>query len=245
MHKKFSILLPVYNGEEYIEEQILSILNEIHENDELIIINDGSSDSSLSICKNFKNDNRVRLYNKKNQGLRKAINFLLIKAKNDFIVFADHDDVWLPGRLEKIKKYLDIHDCVVVNSHICDEKLNPIDKTYFEIFPPTHSFMKMFYKSRVLGCCMAFKRESLDGLRLIPYGCWHDHFIMLWLMIRKKNIFYYDKALVLYRRHKNTLSMAAKDNFFIKKIPFAILNRAILIISILKSYILINFREKS
>lgn len=89
-----SVIMPIYNGERYIEKSISDILNQPYENIELILVNDGSTDSSSNICSKFKSiDQRVKLINKKNEGICSARNDGLKIAKGDYISFIDQDDI--------------------------------------------------------------------------------------------------------------------------------------------------------
>lgn len=89
-----SIIMPVYNAQDFLDETILSILNQSFKNFELIIINDGSIDESEAICNRYvKNDSRVRLFNKKNEGICRARNLGLDLARGEYIGFCDHDDI--------------------------------------------------------------------------------------------------------------------------------------------------------
>ena len=88
---KISILLPVYNDEKYIEKAIRSVLNNTYNSYELVVINDGSTDSSVSIIESFK-DNRIKIYNKSNTGLIDSLNYGLKKCNNDIIMRMDSDD---------------------------------------------------------------------------------------------------------------------------------------------------------
>jgi glycosyltransferase involved in cell wall biosynthesis len=229
-----SILLPVFNGQEFLEQQIVSILNEMEPTDELIIYDDGSSDDSLLISVSFaENDIRVRIFKSAhNGGLRRAVNFLLKEALNELIVFVDQDDVWLPGRLKEVQVYFPQNDCVVVNAELCDSGLVPCGRTYFDLVGLPVSFFDMFLRCRVLGCCMIFKKSCLNGVLTIPRGCWHDHFIILWLMLMKKSINFHHEPLVLYRRHNNALSKAGTSTSFLRTAPSVILNRVVLLGSV-------------
>lgn len=92
----FSVIVPVYNVEEYLNQCIDSILEQSFSNFELILVNDGSTDNSLSICSEYKNrDERVVLINKKNEGLSASRNRGLLEAKGDYIIFVDSDDFWV------------------------------------------------------------------------------------------------------------------------------------------------------
>lgn len=86
-----SIIVPVYNVEKYIGRCINSILSQSYDNYELILIDDGSSDSSLNICKSFVSDNVV-VISQSNEGVSSARNRGIDIAKGDFISFIDGDD---------------------------------------------------------------------------------------------------------------------------------------------------------
>ena len=85
---EISILVPVYNVEKYISKCIKSILEQSFKNFELILVNDGSTDKSLDICKKFELiDSRIRIINKKNGGLSSARNTGIENAKGKYIIF--------------------------------------------------------------------------------------------------------------------------------------------------------------
>lgn len=88
-----SIIVPVYNSEKYIKKCIESIINQKYKNIELIIIDDGSTDNSSSICRDYlKKDKRVKYYYKDNSGVSDSRNFGIEKCKGYFIMFVDSDD---------------------------------------------------------------------------------------------------------------------------------------------------------
>lgn len=86
-----SVIVPVYNAEKYLNDCIDSILNQSYEDLELILINDGSTDSSLSICQSY-NDNRIHVIDKKNSGVSDTRNVGISVAKGDYVAFVDSDD---------------------------------------------------------------------------------------------------------------------------------------------------------
>ena len=90
---KVSIILPVYNVQDYLNASIQSVLDQTYTSFELIIVNDGSTDSSLEICKCYaQEDCRIKLVDKENGGLSSARNAGLDVAKGDYIYFFDSDD---------------------------------------------------------------------------------------------------------------------------------------------------------
>ncbi len=108
MEKIVSIIIPVYNGEKYIKETILRILQSAYEGLELVIVNDGSTDSSLEICRTLqKKDSRIQIYNKKNGGIVSARNYGVSKAKGDYLCFCDQDDIVNEKMYDKMIKRIE------------------------------------------------------------------------------------------------------------------------------------------
>ena len=92
---KFSIIVPVYNVEEYVAKCITAVLEQSYKDFELILIDDGSKDSSLDICNEYKNkDNRIKVIPKSNGGASSARNAGLDNAEGEYIIFIDSDDYW-------------------------------------------------------------------------------------------------------------------------------------------------------
>lgn len=91
----FSIIIPVYNVENYLNQCLESILIQNYSNFEIILINDGSTDSSFEICKSFQEkEAKIQLIDQKNGGLSDARNKGLLAAKGEYIIFTDSDDYW-------------------------------------------------------------------------------------------------------------------------------------------------------
>tara|TARA_B100001059_G_C17831577_1_gene585021 strand:+ start:1811 stop:2677 length:867 start_codon:yes stop_codon:yes gene_type:complete len=104
--KKVSILLPVYNDEEFISKSVSSVLKSTYKNFELIIINDGSTDKSPEIINDFK-DPRLKLYDKQNSGLIESLNYGLTKCNSEIIMRMDGDDEISENKIEiQLKSFL-------------------------------------------------------------------------------------------------------------------------------------------
>ena len=103
-----SVLLPVFNGEQYIQKAAFSILNQSHKELELLIIDDCSTDKSYQMSMNIsEQDNRVRVFkNQKNLGLTKSLNLLINESSGKYIARQDSDDWSKVTRLEKQLNYL-------------------------------------------------------------------------------------------------------------------------------------------
>lgn len=101
-----SIIIPVYNAEKFIIECIESILCQTFKDFELLLIDDGSTDSSFCICSNYAlKDNRVKCFHKKNEGVSMARNYGIRQAAKEFIVFVDADDTVSPVFLSNLIAY--------------------------------------------------------------------------------------------------------------------------------------------
>lgn len=108
---KFSIIIPLYNCEDYISKCLSSIINQNYENLEIIVVNDGSTDNSSSIVKDFmKKDDRIFLFNNKNHGVSFSRNFGISKATGDYLHFVDADDVVVSGLYEYVNNLLNINN---------------------------------------------------------------------------------------------------------------------------------------
>ena len=97
-----SVIIPVYNAEKYIENCLKSVVNQTYSQIEVIIVDDGSTDASASICGKFLEDERVSLYSQKNQGVSSARNEGMKHAKGEFLLFVDADDELKVNMIERL-----------------------------------------------------------------------------------------------------------------------------------------------
>lgn len=112
-----TVLMPAYNAEKYINEAVSSVLNQTFTDFELLIINDGSTDSTKQIIELFT-DTRIRLINQTNQGVAAALNIGLLNAKAELIARFDADDICVPERLGIQYEYLMSNtDCILVGAN--------------------------------------------------------------------------------------------------------------------------------
>jgi len=100
---KISIIIPVHNSEKYLAETIESAITQTWKEKEIIIVDDGSTDSSLEIAKSFEN---IKVYQRKNSGLCASRNFGLNVAEGEYIQYLDHDDLLDPDKLEKQMNFI-------------------------------------------------------------------------------------------------------------------------------------------
>lgn len=111
-----SIIVPIYNAEKFLASCIDSILSQTFKNFELLLVDDGSQDSSLSICQSYQqNDNRIAVFHKSNEGVTAARKYGVEKAKGEYICFVDADDIIPENSLALLYKVHDNTDMVVGN----------------------------------------------------------------------------------------------------------------------------------
>ena len=113
---RFSVLVPVYNAEKYLEACIQSVLQQTYQNYELILVNDGSKDGSGAICDRYAQEyENIRVYHKENGGQLHARQCAIRNAHGDYYIFLDADDTLRRNALqtlaEKILLYNYIHSC--------------------------------------------------------------------------------------------------------------------------------------
>ena len=138
-----SVVMSVYNSEKYLSEAIESILNQIYTNFEFIIVNDGSTDSSLDIIQEYMaKDERIVLISRENKGLPYSLNEGIEIAKGEYIARMDADDISLPTRFEEqvrfMEENIEIGICGIWAEVFGENVKNSILKQ-----PPTHEEMKI------------------------------------------------------------------------------------------------------
>ncbi len=161
-----SIILPAYNCENTIEECINSVLAQTYTDWELIIINDGSIDNTKELCEHIaRRDNRVLVFSTKNEGVVKARNYALKKARGEYVAFIDSDDQYSSDMLEKMMNTAMEKDCDIV---VCGYYERYNDCSLIQKLPSAHGmksegqFFQMLFETGVLGfLCNKVYRKSM------------------------------------------------------------------------------------
>lgn len=205
-----SIILPVYNGAEYLEESLESILGQTYHDFELIIVNDCSTDQSASIIDVFKNkDNRIQvIHNSENQKLPKSLNIGHRAARGDYITWISHDNIFKPFFLESLLKHIIKHDISIVYSNY-----DVIDKEgEFIRYHNTGSSSLLF--GNTIGASFLYKKEvflSLNG--------YDETFFLVedydfWLQASLRFSFYHlPENLYEYRLQEKSLTKAIHTTY--------------------------------
>ena len=147
-----SVVIPVYNKEKFIENTIYSVLNQTLSDFELIIVNDSSTDKSLSIIDSIK-DKRIKTYSIKNSGVSKSRNYGVEKSTSNLIAFLDADDLWKNNHLEQLYKlYLENPNCgMYAMSYIKNINFKSYKKSYFGL-SNFSGILENFFTSSSVDC---------------------------------------------------------------------------------------------
>ena len=212
-----SVCIATYNGESFIKKQLFSILNQLSENDEIIISDDGSTDKTLEIIHSMDDDRIKVLHHKKKRIDHRSMSHIytsanfenaIKNAKGDYIFLADQDDVWYPEKVEKMIKSLSKKENILVvsNFSVIDAHNNIIAPVFFNKKPIKKNLFNNLLKAPFFGCCMGFRRELLKYVLPFPKNLiLHDNWIGI-LALYYGNVEYINEPLILYRRHQNNVS---------------------------------------
>lgn len=204
-----SVCVAAFNGEKYIEEQILSVLRNLDSQDEIIISDDGSSDRTRRIVDDLaEKDRRIRIIDGPRKGLIKNFENAIVHSKGDIIFLCDQDDVWKDNKVKTVLDIFENTDCTLVMHDACivDSNLRISGCSFFEFKKCKKGYWRNLIKNSYIGCCMAFKRSILDYAIPFPDNIpMHDQWIGL-LSERVGKVEFCNEQLLLYRRHSNNAS---------------------------------------
>lgn len=224
-------VIPLYNGQRFIVEAIQSVLYQTRPVDEIIIVNDGSSDQSEAIVRERFSDNRIVFVNKKNGGQSSARNFGVDKAKSSHIAFLDQDDLWHKRHIEiLISPFEKCKETAVVYGNLdrIDERGWLTERFYLDNFLVPHP------KKRLHECLSqdmyilpsasiidksAFKDVCGFDERLSGY---EDDDLFLRLFVHRYKFFYINEPVTSWRLHlastSNNVNMAKSRMIYFDKL---------------------------
>jgi glycosyltransferase involved in cell wall biosynthesis len=212
---KISVCMATYNGSRYIERQLASILGQLSETDEVILVDDHSSDATLGVVGEI-DDDRIKIYrNDANEGMLRTFEKAIRLASGAIIFLSDQADLWYP---EKVKKFLDVFDMhpdvtlVLSDAKVIDDADRVVADSFFEGrggFSPC--LLHNIFKNKFLGCTMAFRRLMVEKILPFPADIpMHDMWIGCINSIYGKPYFL-DMPMMEYRRHQNNASPAKRQ----------------------------------
>ena len=181
-----TVIMPVYNAERYMQQSIESIIAQTYQNWELLIVDDGSTDSSVQIMQEYcSRDRRIQMIpSTGNEGVASARNKGIQAAKGEYIAFLDSDDLWKAEKLEIQIHYMQEYNCGFVYSayDVIDEK-NVYQKTITPYWDKV-SYEKLL-NTNIIACCTAVIKSEYVKDNLMPQLKHEDY--ATWLNILKNH----------------------------------------------------------
>lgn len=221
-----SIVIPVYNGANYLEQAIVSCLEQTYDNYEILVVNDGSDDNGMTKKIAYKYEKYVHYYEKKNGGVASALNYGIKNMKGEYFAWLSHDDVFCKNKLEAqikaIQQSANEETICLGNYFYADSELKNIQSTnfqnYFQYDELTDSFFPLiwceYHFSGLLFHKNHFERVGLFNEKLIVS---QDNEFMYRLLRKQKHVFINENVSTV-RLHRNSGTICMKKEVNIENI---------------------------
>ena len=207
MMRKVQVLLSTYNGERFLDEQLKSLTAQKGIIFDVLVRDDGSSDSTTKILDEWQNKGLLHWYHGNNIGPAKSFLDLMKNApETDYYAFCDQDDVWLEHKLQKAAERLDNFDTSVPalyfsKTQFVDVNLNPIGKNNYPDY--VFSFGQALIRNNAVGCTMVFNRRLLNIINDYEPAIvqMHDYWLYLVCLAVAGNVVCDPVPYIKYRQH--------------------------------------------
>lgn len=218
--KKLSVIVPIYNTEEYLKECLDSLVYQTYPNVEIILVDDGSTDGSYAICKDYKaQHNNIVLLHKENGGGGSARNLALDCFTGDYVTFVDSDDWIIDNACEIIMGYIEDYCADVVHCEVFKE----IDKrAQSNTDPPlilnNPETMELMLNDRLRsGALKIFKRDLINDIRF-PLNSSIDDMVFFSDLIERVNTMVVSNSEVYFYRYNRENNMSNSSTRFVKNV---------------------------
>ncbi|WP_379138007.1 glycosyltransferase family 2 protein [Paenibacillus sp. sgz500958] len=206
-----SVVIPVYNGENYLREAIDSVIAQTYQNIEIIVVNDGSRDEGATERIATSYGNKIRYFHKENGGVATALNLAIREMKGEYFSWLSHDDMYYPGKVELQVRalrasgnmtaivhgdydLLDVHSQAI--THVTQSKIYTIDQLESSVFPVLQGV--------VHGCCLLIHRSHFERVGGFDEALISTQDYDLWFrMLRFQQTIYLTEPLVIARVHES------------------------------------------
>ncbi len=214
---KTSIIMPVYNGEKFLRDSIISTLSQTDQDFELLIADDGSTDKTEEIIKSF-NDPRIKYFKRNHEGVFSVLNFLIEQSNGKFIARMDADDISNPDRLKKQIYFLESNpEFSLVGSWATIINDKGEEKGLMDYPPNTWENIKKytFLHCPFIHPTVVFKKEMMEKVGAYKEKYKHIEDYELWTrIVFKYKCFNIHEPLIKYRIHSSQLTK--KNNLKMK-----------------------------
>lgn len=217
MNKKVTVIVPIYNVEQYLKRCVDSILLQTYQELEIILVNDGSTDNSLQLCNQMvQQDHRIRLIDKVNGGLSDARNAGLKQATGEFVCFIDSDDFILPTMIEKMVNQAEVDQadiCVCDMEYLYDDGTKSfasgglVEKKSVQEMPE-------LIRINNSACNKLFKTSMFQDIQF-PVGKYYEDLATVPILLYKANkITKVDEPFYVYYQRTGSIAHTASKKIF-------------------------------
>jgi glycosyltransferase involved in cell wall biosynthesis len=213
-----SVALCTYNGEQFLREQMDSILAQTYKNVEIIVVDDGSTDKTIDIINAYTDkDKRIKLFlNEANFGFNKNFEKAVRLTSGEYIAICDQDDIWLPHKLERLLDNIKSNWLIFSNSsYLGDSKQGRL----LDNFKLPSNYKGILLRNHVTGHTSLMHRDFLNSVLPFPQGGYYDWWVGFVASYHNK-IAFWDEVLTLYRVHVGSVVQSRLDAGNIKRQEF-------------------------
>lgn len=222
---KLSVCIATYNGALHIKNQVDSILKQLGPHDQVVVVDDASTDSTVSILNGFA-DPRIEIHlNKSNIGAALTFNKALHLARGEIIFLSDQDDCWEESKVRIIKDIFmsqDV-DLIVHDARVVSDKLI-VFPSLFRHHGSGRGILKNITSNTYTGCCMAFRQDVLKKVLPISpsIGLFHDAWIGILAEYFNFRTIFIEEKLIDFKRHgfnassmkRRSISLIIRDRVY-------------------------------
>jgi glycosyltransferase involved in cell wall biosynthesis len=227
---KVSVCIAAYQGERYITSQLRSILPQLCDHDEVIIVDDNSSDGTCSQITALRDPRVLLVHNIKNEGVLRTFETALSRCTGDIVFLSDQDDLWLPKKVETVlHTFANDPNLMLVASDaiLIDMDGNKIGESFYAQRGKFRSgIWSNLLVGKFHGCTMAFRSTLLQNALPFPPGtqAHHDTWIGCVNALTGGKTKYIREPLVAYRRHSTNMTGRTRNSTYTRlKIRFPII----------------------
>ena len=210
-----SVILCTYNGGNYLNKQIDSILNQTYTNIELVIVDDCSTDNTFEILTNYSlQSGNIKLYkNEETLGFNLNFEKAIRLGTGDFFALSDQDDIWLQNKIEHLISNIGNKGIIFSNSRCINEKGELLNKYLLYNFNINdyHSYKSILHFNVVTGHTVMFNKRMNNLLLPFPKKGYYDWWIGF-IGLYHDEIIFLDEVLTYYRIHSNSVMQQEKNS---------------------------------
>jgi glycosyltransferase involved in cell wall biosynthesis len=223
-----SIALATYNSERFLRKQLDSIYNQSYKNIEVIACDDQSTDGTVEILDEYKKMRGLQYYiNNSNIGYLRNFEKTLGLCNGSYIALSDHDDIWLPNKIERLMNCIGNYSLICSDAYYIDENDNifasSIKEFTGQVVFSGKPYKYLAFRNFVTGCTALFKKELLKNALPIPESEKNHDWWLALSACTMNGILYLEEPLIMYRRHNsNAIGFSPKASRMRKLFGFLI-----------------------